>query len=254
MKRLGEDELGYIFDKIPNPNDRKSFSKVCKEFLKIACSRLQRLHISSTDLLSYILPESPNLRGFICSKELSNIHMKLLAQSCPKLTYINLRLEQNLGCQADPDFSDDALCALANACTNLSKLILNKRLHFGDVGVSSLVRLSKNLQHLDLSGCVSVTDESLKAIGESNCLTYLFLRGCLITDLGLEYLANGDVKNCLNVLYLRARDGISDIGIFHLKQIVRLRFLVVENCRGYITSSGIESLESRSPSPIKCIH
>lgn len=65
MERLREDELGYTFDKIPNPNDRKSFSKVCKEFLKIACSResrLKRLHISSTDLLNSILPESPNLR------------------------------------------------------------------------------------------------------------------------------------------------------------------------------------------------
>lgn len=54
-----------------------------------------------------------------------------------------------------------------------------------------------------MKGCVNVTDVSLKTIGEANRLETLTLDGCfLITDLGLEFLVNGNVKNCLRLLSL----------------------------------------------------
>ncbi|GJZ07881.1 leucine-rich repeat, cysteine-containing subtype protein [Tanacetum coccineum] len=135
--------------------------------------------------------------------------MKLLAQSCVKLTRLDLGRKKKLDCEADSapsvfDFDDDGLCIVGSACIHLDDVNLKGRSRVGDVGVGSFVRSFKNLKFLSLKRCVNVTDESLKTIGEANCLKSLTLDGCfLITDLGLEFLANGgNVKNCLRHLSL----------------------------------------------------
>ncbi|KVH90337.1 F-box/LRR-repeat protein 4-like [Cynara cardunculus var. scolymus] len=249
MERLGDFELSSIFKRIHNPDDRRSFFQVSKQFLKVACTFLLKSHISSPDFLYEILPASPNLVAFECSKPLSNTHMKLLAQSCPKLQYLKLSLEQNShpdqmdSESGEFDFDDDGLCAVSNACCHLFEVILCRRLHVGDVGVASLIRSCKDLAILDLSGCVGVKDESLKAIGEASRLSILILHGCsLITDLGLEYLANGDVKNCLEELVLAECDRISDGGIIFLKQMVRLTDLNLSKCGANVTDFGLMAL------------
>ncbi|XP_023729861.1 uncharacterized protein LOC111877580 [Lactuca sativa] len=248
MAQLGDDELISIFKRINNPDDRRSFSQVSKQFLKLACSRLTNLHIAFPDLLYDILPESPNLVTFECHKPLSNTHMKLLAHSCPKLRYMNLSLEKNTDSQADSmievDFDNNGLCEVTNACKNLYYVSLSRRLHVGDVEVTSLVRSSKNLAVLDLSGCVSVTDESLKAIAETTSwLRVLNLQGCyLITDLGLKYLSNGHVRHFLEELVLAECDRISDDGILYLKQIRCLTDLNLSKCGVNITDVGVGAL------------
>ncbi|GJU52365.1 leucine-rich repeat, cysteine-containing subtype protein [Tanacetum coccineum] len=147
-----------------------------------------------------------------------------------KLTCMRVSLEKNLVPKADSsddefDFNDDGLCEVANACSRLCEVHLSGRLHIGDVGVVSLIRFSKNLTDLlKLDGCVT-------AIGEANHLKYLSFRGCyLVTDLGLEYLANGDMKNCLERLHLNECDMISDYGICHLKQMTGLYYLSLSKC------------------------
>ena len=86
------------------------------------------------------------------------------------------------------DFDDDGLYSIANSCSNLHDVDLRKRINVGDVAIVTLVRSSKCLKALDLSGCVNVTNKSLKATGESN-IQGLNLQGChLITDLGFKYL------------------------------------------------------------------
>jgi hypothetical protein len=107
---------------------------------------------------------------------------------------------------------------------------LTERLLIRDVRFDSIVRSCKNLKTLDLGGCLSVTDESLKSLGASKSITQLILTGCMITDLGLEYLANGDLKNCLKSLFLDECDRISDVGFSYLKQMVILHHLVLSNC------------------------
>ncbi|KAI3792002.1 hypothetical protein L2E82_05871 [Cichorium intybus] len=246
MSQLGDDELISIFRRIDNSDDRKSFSQVSKQFLKLACSRLTNLNIAFPDLLYDILPESPNLVTFECHKPLSNTHLKLLAHSCPKLWYLNLSLEKNSDSQADsePDFDNDGWCAVTNACKNLYYVSLSGRLLIGDVEVASLVRSSKNLSILCLSGCVSVTDESLKAIAETESwLRVLKLQGCyLITDLGLEYLGNGHVRHFLEELDLAECDRISDAGISCLKHIACLTDLDLSKCGVNVTDMGIVGL------------
>nr|GEZ09898.1 hypothetical protein [Tanacetum cinerariifolium] len=189
--------------RIHNRHDLISFSEVSKQFLKATCIRRWYLKVSFT-VLNDILPASPNLSSIQCSKPFPNKHMKLLAQSCPKLRILGLALEKNL--EPKVDYESD----------------------FDDDGVVSILRSSKNITSLDLGRCVKVTDESLKAIGEATRLRSLNLQGCyLITDLGLKYLATGDLKNSLMSLYFNECVKISDTGCIYLGQMVHLTVLTL---------------------------
>ncbi|GJV91647.1 leucine-rich repeat, cysteine-containing subtype protein [Tanacetum coccineum] len=66
----------------------------------------------------------------------------------------------------------------------------------------------------------------------------------LITDLGLEYLANGDLKICLRTLVLSKCDRITDDGISHLKQMVCLVLLDLSDCGVNITGSHILNIKT----------
>ncbi|GJR61948.1 leucine-rich repeat, cysteine-containing subtype protein [Tanacetum coccineum] len=172
--------------------------------------------------------------------------MKLITRSCLKLTCMRVSLEKNLvpmvvSSDGEFDFNDDGLCEVANACRYLPHL--SRRLHIGDVGVVSLVRSSKNLTLINLDGCVNVTNESLKAICEANHLKYLSLRGYyLVTDLGLEYLTNEDMKNCLERLHLNECVRISDKGICYLKKMTGLYYLSLSKCGVNITNVGVMAI------------
>ncbi|PWA54545.1 Leucine-rich repeat, cysteine-containing subtype [Artemisia annua] len=236
MEPLGDDELLSIFNKIHDDSDRIAFYQVSKQFLKVACIRLRWLHIDSPRLLKDVLHASPYLVKFECNKPLQNTYMELVARSCPNLRYLKLDCYRKF----DFDFDDDGLCAVAKACSRLRAVDLDGRLHVGDVGVDCLVRSCKDLETLSLSRCARVTDESLKSIRKSNRLAYLYLRGCLITDKGLEYLTKGDsLKNNLKELILDECDRISDNGISYLKQMVNLTQLSLSKCGVNITDSGI---------------
>ncbi|KAK1419988.1 hypothetical protein QVD17_29475 [Tagetes erecta] len=245
MEPLGDDELLYIFDKIPyyDMQDKRSFPQVSKQFMKVACIRLYLLNTCFPDMLFDILPSCSNMRYFSCSKPLSNAHLKLLAQSCPKLLSLGLSLD--LDPSSEPgefDIIDDGLCLVANACSHLRKVYLRWRLDVGDTGIVSLATSCKNLIHLHLEGCVHVTDESLKAIGETGVRDLSLVGCCLVTDLGLEYLANGDLKKCLQKLNLSKSDKISDHGIIHLQQMVGLTELNLSKCGFNVTDSAIVTL------------
>ncbi|GKC41308.1 leucine-rich repeat, cysteine-containing subtype protein [Tanacetum coccineum] len=176
--------------------------------------------------------------------------MKLLARSSPNLRNLNLESAQDIDPQKadykegeyEFDFADDGLCKVANACKRLYEVYLSRRLHVGDVGVYSMVRSCKNLTNLYLDNCIGVTDESLKAIEESNSLRNVSLKGCLITDLGLEYLTLGNLKNTLIGLDLCECDRISDVGIFYMKELCRLIYLNLSKCGVNTTDTGIVAL------------
>nr|GEX50209.1 hypothetical protein [Tanacetum cinerariifolium] len=244
MERLGEDEISSIFERISEDDDKDSFFVVCKKFFKVTSFHFQWLHNKLPDLLYDMLIASPKMVSFECHKPLSNNHMKLIADSCPNLKNLMLSIEQNL----DPkdgklEFNDVGLLAVADACSHLVYVDVSKRLRFKEIGIGSLVRSCKNLRTLILTGCVNVTDKSLKIIAEATCLNALNLRGCyLISDLGLEYLANGDLKNCLHTLYLSECDRITDNGIIHLKKLVTLSSLSFLLCGDEITDYGIVAL------------
>ncbi|GJY36141.1 leucine-rich repeat, cysteine-containing subtype protein [Tanacetum coccineum] len=254
MKRLGDGELIQILDKIDSRNDQVSFYQVSKQFLRAACFYLRKLDSSFPDLVKDVLSAAPNIIDFEMSKPLSNAHMKLLAKSCPKLRYLYLHLEEKYDSQradyepGECDFDDDGLCAVANACNDLDIVTLEGRLHFRDAGLFALVRSCKNLRSLDLKRCVNVTDETLKVIGEAECLYHLDVQGChLISDLGLKHLANGKLKYSMEVLNLSECNRISDDGIIYLRQMPSLSILDLSKCGVNVTDSGVVAI-AQSPS------
>ncbi|GJX03221.1 leucine-rich repeat, cysteine-containing subtype protein [Tanacetum coccineum] len=137
--------------------------------------------------------------------------MELLARPCPNLQQLRFSLveeidphkEDNEASEFDFDFDDDGLCVVANSCSRLNEV--------------------------DLSG--SVTDESFKAIGELNSLRHLCLGGCLISDLGLEYMANGNLKNCLQKFHMDKCDNVSDESLKSIGELIILRHLCLGGCK-----------------------
>nr|GEZ93467.1 hypothetical protein [Tanacetum cinerariifolium] len=172
-----------------------------------------------------------NSFAIVCKKffKVASFHLRKLHNKLPDLLYDVLIASPKM--------------AVADACIHLVYVNLCGRLRFTEIGIGSLVRSCKNLRTLVLIGCVNVTDKSLKIISEATCLNTLNLQCCcLISDLGLEYLANGDLKHCLKRLYLDKCDRITDIGIIHLKKLVTLSTLSFLRCGGKITDYGIVSL------------
>ncbi|KAI3816773.1 hypothetical protein L1987_16477 [Smallanthus sonchifolius] len=179
MEPLGDDELLYIFNKIPcYLEDKRSFAQVSKLFMKVACVSIYWLYICFPDLLFDILPSSPNVRLFQCNKPLSNNHLKLLAQSCPKLQLLNLRSAQDL----DPPEPG----GLKNC---LQQLNLTECDRISDYGVNPL----------ETNGCEAITAEGLWAFSGHQALQRLVLFSCYnfswedvesvaLTCIRLEYL------------------------------------------------------------------
>ena len=138
------------------------------------------------------LPRFPNLVTFECSKPITD-DFKFMAKTCPNIKVLNLNLKRTPYDEFIPvcdDVGDDGLCALANGCRKLSKVLLRRRKNVGNVGVVLLVKLAQNLTKLDLAWCNKITDQALEAIGVANSIVSLNLEGCsLITDAGLASLA-----------------------------------------------------------------
>lgn len=235
-------------DKIPHKNDPSSISEISKHFLKVASIRLRSLNVSLPNVLNGMLPTSPSFDFFGFLKPLLNTHTEILPQSFPNVDLASLDLELHGYYDDDEyvpgefEFDDDGLCAVTNACSNLQCVDLSRRLGVGDVGVSLLVKSCKNLRYLVLDGCHKVKDESLKAIGESNQLKELSLRSCWITDLGLKYLASGDLKNCLDTLCLAECDMLTDNGITYLKDMCCLTNLDLSKCGANVTDNGVVAI------------
>ncbi|KAE8722707.1 putative transcriptional regulatory protein [Hibiscus syriacus] len=223
MSRLGDDELSLVLKWVYDQNDRKSFSQVCKQWLRV--EGLSRL----------------SLRIFI-----SDPHLEFVAKTCPRLRVLNLNLRKALeefdevdGISGFEDVGNDGVSALANGCRNLTKALLRKRRNVGNIAVISLVSFCKNLTSLDLGRCNLVDDQAVEAIGCSNSIRVLNLEACsLITDHGLAVLATGFISRSLKKLVLAECDRITDSGVSMLKHMCCLEELNLAECGPKITYSG----------------
>ncbi|KAM5565622.1 hypothetical protein ABKV19_019573 [Rosa sericea] len=188
---LGEDELALIVNKVSDPADRKSFSEVCKLWYKVESLNRSSLRLLGPDFPRQVLLRFPNLVKFETSHSIT----------------------------------------LANGCQNLSKIMLN---WMGSINVSvlvSLISIAHNLTHLDLGGCIKVSDEALEAIGSSSSISYLNLECCLlVTDRGLGFLGNGSISKTLKTLILNWITSITDVGVSHLQKMHCLEHLSLADC------------------------
>ncbi|KAK8547402.1 hypothetical protein V6N13_098112 [Hibiscus sabdariffa] len=254
MSTLGDDELSLVLEWVYDQNDRKSFSQVCKQWLRVeGLSRLS-VRVLEPDLLPSFMPRFPNLLLFETQIFISDPHLEFVDKTCPRLQVLNTNLKKTReesdevdGNSGFEDVGDDGICALANGCRNLTKALLRKRKNVGTVAVISLVKFCKNLTSLDLGRCDLVDDQAVEAIGCSNSIRVLNLEACsLITDRGLAVLATGFISRTLKKLILSECDRITDYGMTMLKHMCCLEELSLAECGPKITDSGGLAVSSLS--------
>ncbi|KAJ6330171.1 hypothetical protein OIU76_008904 [Salix suchowensis] len=250
MSELGDDELALIISWVIDQNDRKSFSQVCKQWLNVESQTRLSIRVFEPELLHKFLPRFPNLLTFECSKRITNNHLEIIATTCPKLEFLNLKQQsvesQNLvGFDDISDFDDVGVLAIANGCCKLCKVLFRRRMRVGNVGVISLVKCAQSLGVLDMGRCSLINDSSLEAIGCMDSIRALNLDGySLITDKGLAFLATGSSSRTLKRLVLAECDRLTDFGVSLLQGMCCLEELnlaeyitlvaISENCRNLI--------------------
>ncbi|CAL5355455.1 unnamed protein product [Camellia sinensis] len=246
MERFGDDALGLILKWVDDPNDRKSFSQVCKQWLRVEGLNRLSIRVFEPDLLINFLPRFPNLVSFQSKKVITNANIELVSKTCPKLEVLNLNYSE-LRCNLDEfddmpgldDVNDYGLCAFASACNKLTNVLLRRRCRIGSLGVISLVHFARKLVNLDLGRCNKITDEALQAIGSATSLRVLNLQGCwLITDRGLASLASGSLSRTLKKLVIAECDRITDDGLLHLREFHCLEELNLGECGPKVTDTG----------------
>ncbi|XP_059639105.1 uncharacterized protein LOC132281418 [Cornus florida] len=243
MDRFGDDVLGLILNWVDNPNDRKSFSEVCKHWYKVEGLHRSSLQVFEPNLLPNFLPRFPNLVSLKSIKVITNTQIKFIAKTCPNIEVLNLNYKRTHDGFRDIPAWDDVdgygICEIAMGCPNLAELYLRRRCQVRNFGVISIVNLARNLTTLDLAGCNRIADEALKAIGNANSLQVLSLQGCwLITDMGLALLASGSLSRTLRKLVIAECDRITDIGVLHLREMCCLEELNLADCGAKVTDIG----------------
>ncbi|KAK4274877.1 hypothetical protein QN277_018043 [Acacia crassicarpa] len=178
---LTEEIILIILDHLRDPLARKSFSQVCKSFYSL-----------ESDHRKFIKPRILNF--------LPNVLRRF-----PSISQINFSL-----C---PRVEDDTLSSISLAWnSSLETIDLSRSKFFTQKGLSSLATNCSSLLEINLSNRTTLTDSSLKAIGEAKNLERLWLTKCKsITDVGIGCLA----VNCrkLKSICLRWCLRVTDYGV-----------------------------------------
>ncbi|XP_050365290.1 F-box protein At3g58530-like [Argentina anserina] len=282
MDKIGDDELCQILGWVTDPADRKSASQVCKGWWLMESLTRSSLRLLNLEHLPRLLARYPNIVTFQTPKGVSNADLALVAQSCPKLEAIKLEAISDIeeigvrgihllggtgGAAAEDSgisvdelweklrvvkqVGDEGLCALANGCPKLSKIVIN-RSGAGLLGIIAMITSSAhNLTHLDLGECSLVSDKALEAIGYSSCpIRVLSLRLCSkITDAGLKFLADGPCSKTIQQLKLLGCTKITGAGVWHLSKMHVLEELDLAMCIkvtdvGGVAISSIQNLKN----------
>ncbi|KAJ7958817.1 F-box/LRR-repeat protein [Quillaja saponaria] len=252
MSILGDDELALILNWVYDQNERKWFSQVCKQWLRVEGLTRQSIRVLEPESLLGILPRFPNLVRFESSKVITNDDVKFLAQKCPKIEVLNLNFKipheisdySDELCGSD-DVGDEGLSAWTVGCHRLREVLLRRRKNIGNAGIIPLVNTANNLTHLDLGWCNLIADQALETIGAANLIAVLNLQGCsLITDHGLASLAFGSSSRSLKSLNLAECDRISDLGVSLLQKITSLEELNMAECGPKVTDLGCLSVST----------
>ncbi|CAN0907206.1 F-box/LRR-repeat protein 4 [Linum grandiflorum] len=248
MPELSDDEVASILKWTDDPSLRKTFSLVCKQWLRVEGNTRLSIRVLDPDLLFNFLPRFPNLITFESPKLLLDSHLEFLASSCPKIEVLSLTLKHSAESgfydgydeiSTFADVGDRGIYAVASGCASLTKVLLRRRTNVGNVGVTHLVNCARNLTSLDLGWCSLIDDQSVEAISRLNSIRVLNLEGCsLITDRGLSYLASGSSSTTLKKLILADCDRITDFGVSLLHQIQCLEELNLAECGPKVTDNG----------------
>lgn len=253
MENLGDDVLASIMIRVHDSASRRSISQVCKQWLRIEGLTRSSVRVFDPNLLLNFLPRFPNLQKFDTSEKITNAHLEILAEKCPRIQILNLDTSEKKNRFYDErdeslaldDFDENGLCFIAMGCSHLNTVSLRKRSGVGNAGVVSLVSFLPKLIDLDLSFCDKVSDEALRVIGSVSSLKNLNLHGCwLISDAGLKSLAGGPLRMTLKKLILAECDRITDCGVLSLMQLCCLEELDLAECGPNVTDLAGEAIAS----------
>ncbi|XP_021861299.1 F-box/LRR-repeat protein 3 [Spinacia oleracea] len=172
--------LDYLNDN--NPQDKKSFSLVCKSFYSIESKHRRTLKPLRSEHLPSVLNRYP---------QISTLDLTL----CPRITDFTLSV------------------VATTACVNTLRFVdLSRSKFFTGNGLAALVASCRSLTALDLSNATELRDLAAAAIGEAKNLEKLWLGRCkLITDIGIGCIAVGCPK--LKIIGLKWCLGIGDLGV-----------------------------------------
>lgn len=252
MEKLGDDLLASIMSRIHDSAYRRSISQVCKQWFRIEGLTRSSVRVFEPNLLFNFLPRFPNLLKFETSEEMTNTHLEILAEKCPRIQLLNLNFKKKNRFYDETDeslvlgdFDESGLCFIAMGCSCLNKVSLRKRSGVGDAGIVSLVTFLPKLIDLDLSFCDKVSDEALRVIGSVSFLKNLNLQGCwLVSDSGLKSLAGGPLRMTLKKLILAECDRVTDCGVMSLMQLCCLEELDLAECGPNVTDLAGEAIAS----------
>ncbi|KAM5571143.1 F-box/LRR-repeat protein 3-like [Rosa sericea] len=215
---LSDDLLGLILNYVTNKDDRKSFSEVCKQWLRVEGLNRSSLCFDKPEIPLAALTRFPNLVHFETWKLTTDTDLEFIAQTCPQIEVTNY---------GSHFLGRKGLWALGNGCPRLSKVSLFGN-RIGNSAVFALVNSAHSLTSLEFRCNCFISDPVLRAIGSATYITTLeFTSCCNITDLGLGFLANGCVSKTLKRLVLEEIKGITDTGVELLRKMCSLEQLNV---------------------------
>ena len=220
--------------------------------LSWGCSELQYLDLTRSDLFHKVTDVGLLALAERCNKiSILNLHgcekvtdtgLSWLSKGCLGLREINLT---NCG-----QISDGGMSYLANGCTQLKIAVFTRCKKVTDIGIRFLVDNCHDLEYINLSGVVRISDgiktcvEGLNALGRSacaDCLKRLNLHGCIqIGTLALKSIA---MLKQLEDLTLSGCVKLTNTGLSAIAaSCTKIASISLAHCGDCINDSSIEIL------------
>ncbi|XP_020382750.2 dynein regulatory complex subunit 6 [Rhincodon typus] len=143
---------------------------------------------------------------------------------------------------ASPHISDAAIKALVQG-KRITKVKIEGNQHISDASFKMISKNCPNLNHIYVSDCPRITDDSLKSLATLKHIIVLNISDCIsITDGGIRYFMDGPSASRLRELNLSNCIFITDLSLLKIAQrchsLTHLRLRYCER----LTDSGIEWL------------
>ncbi|XP_062013038.1 uncharacterized protein LOC133729517 [Rosa rugosa] len=220
ISELLDEVLAIIINRLTYSWDRDALSEVSKQLLKARrwCRSSIRYYRELPN--RRLLSQCPNVVEFASSGALSDEDLSFVAQACPKLEILDLRLSA-ANAMVPPNRRSllNGILSVAHGCPKL----VQPGGMIRDADIQVLSRIT-SLAHLDLRHCFYVTDMALCYLN-GMALHYLDLSACAISDIGIEILVKGSSSRTMKTLILQGCSRITDRGILMLHNLSNLEEL-----------------------------
>ncbi|KAF7817939.1 F-box/LRR-repeat protein 3 isoform X1 [Senna tora] len=236
---LTEDLLIRVLEKLSSDADRKSWSLVCKEFLRVERLSRRKIRILHIEFLLGLLQKYCNIETLdlsVCPRIDDGAVSVLLSQGSLNWTK---GLRKLVLCRVT-GLGYWGLELLIRACPLLDAIDVSHCWRYGDREAAALSRATR-LRELKMDKCLGVTDVGLAKIAvRCSKLESLSLKWCLeISDLGIDLLCKKclDLK-ILDISYLK----VTSESLHSIASLPKLELLAMAGC-SFVDDAGLRFLE-----------